>query len=50
VHFNLVKAYLATGNKDLASEEYRTLEELDEQLAEKLLDLMEASQRAESGV
>jgi superkiller protein 3 len=35
-HYNLGRAYLELDNKDLASEQYRTLKELDEELAERL--------------
>lgn len=39
-HYNLGRAYLEMGDKDLAVEEYRTLKELDEELAEKLHELI----------
>lgn len=42
-HYNLGRAYLEMGNKNLASEEYRTLKELDEELAKEMYQFMNES-------
>ena len=40
-YYNLGKAYLKIGDKDLALEEYEILKTLDEELANELIDFIE---------